>query len=392
MSLPALARGNSSRRRGRSLAIIGLLACGSFLVIAFGANRHSALEGAELRSSGTGGFAFIGESALPVYHDLNDEAGLNHFGLSKEDLPGVSVVPMRVREGDDASCLNLNRAQAPQVLGVDPHALMERNAFSFVATTLEKSVGSSWSLLGMDLGAQTLPAVADTSTVQWALGKKLGDTLEYRDERGDPFQVQIVGTLSNSILQGNLLISEEAFNEKFPSSSGYRMFLVDAPKQTSEKTRNLLSSALEDIGLDLVPAPGRLAEYNAVENTYLAIFQALGALGLLLGSAGLGVVVLRTALERRGELAVLRAVGFSASKIRYLVLSEHAWLLMMGLGCGIVSGLVTVIPTAMARGSQVPYFSLTVTLIALVASGFLWIWLATLFALRGPLLAALQNE
>jgi hypothetical protein len=51
-----------------------------------------------------------------------------------------------------------------------------------------------------------------------------------------------------------------------------------------------LSRALQDAGLELTPASQRLNEYNAVQNTYLATFQILGGLGLLLGSAGLGVV------------------------------------------------------------------------------------------------------
>ena len=37
---------------------------------------------------------------------------------------------MRVREGDDASCLNLNRAQKPRLLGVKPELLTDRFTFA----------------------------------------------------------------------------------------------------------------------------------------------------------------------------------------------------------------------------------------------------------------------
>ena len=37
--------------------------------------------------------------------------------------------------------------------------------------------------------------------------------------------------------------------------------------------------------------------------------QALGRLGLLLGAVGLAIVLLRGVWERRGELALLRALG-----------------------------------------------------------------------------------
>ena len=145
------------------------------------------------------------------------------------------------------------------------------------------------------------------------------------------------------------------------------------------------------MAFEVSPTGARLAAFNAVENTYLSIFQALGGLGLLLGSIGLGVVVLRSVLERRGELAVLRAIGFESRAVRWLILSEHWLLLLLGLGCGVLAGVVAVLPTLMTPGAEVPYVSIGVSLIAVVLSGLLWTWLATLFALRGPLLVALRN-
>ena len=91
-------------------------------------------------------------------------------------------------------------------------------------------------------------------------------------------------------------------------------------------------------------------------------------------------------LERRGELALLRAVGFSARSLRRLVLTEHAWLLVGGLGIGVVSALVAVLPALESPGAQVPYASLSLMLAAVLASGILWTWLATVAALRGKLL------
>ncbi len=46
---------------------------------------------------------------------------------------------------------------------------------------------------------------------------------------------------------------------------------------------------------------------TTVQNTYLSAFQLLGTLGLLLGTIGLGISQLRGAMERRSELAAMRA-------------------------------------------------------------------------------------
>jgi ABC-type antimicrobial peptide transport system permease subunit len=302
------------------------------------------------------------------------------------------VVPFRLREGDEASCLNLNRAQVPRVLGVDPRALSELKAFTFSGAVDKSANGDPWSLLSHPEDQGTVPAIGDMNTVEWALGKSLGATVPYVDDRGNPFQLRIVGILSNSILQGGLLISEENFVRMFPSRSGYQVFLIDAPPGRSAAVAQELGKGLEDVGMDLTPAPERLADFNTVENTYLSIFAVLGGLGLLLGSLGLGVIVLRNVLERRGELALLQAVGFGQGALQWLVFSEHSLLMVLGLLVGVLAAVVAVLPALQSPGSEVPYLSLGLTLAGVFLSGFLWTWAATTVALRGPLMAALRNQ
>ena len=206
-----LAVRNASRRRTRSLATIGLLACGSFLVVAVGANKLDAVRNAEARDSGTGGFAFWTESALPVVQDLNAAAGRDFFGLDQPEFNEVRFVPFRLREGEDASCLNLNRAQQPRVLGVNPDLLAERGAFTFTKTIDTESSENPWRLLASPTSGGAVPAIADHNSILWAMGKKVGDTLDYVDEQGRQYEVQLVGAVANSILQGNLIIAETEF-------------------------------------------------------------------------------------------------------------------------------------------------------------------------------------
>jgi putative ABC transport system permease protein len=383
---------NCARRHKRSLATVILLACGSFLIVAVGANKLDAGRDSHQRSSGTGGFALIGESTLPVIHDLNEESGRDFFGLNPANLEGASVVAFRVRDGDDASCLNLNRAQKPRLLGVNPNALQSREAFTFSKAARGIEVESGWNILRLSHPGGAIPAVADEASIVWALGKKIGDTLDYIDEHGRPFQVWLAGAVANSILQGSILIAEEEFVKKFPGEPGYRMFLIDAPSNRVTQVSASLVRALQDAGLELTPAAERLAAFNAVQNTYLNTFQVLGGLGLLLGSAGLGVVVLRNVLERRGELALLLAVGFRARALRRIVLSEHAALLWAGLGLGVISAVVAVLPALLSPGGEIPYLSLGATLLAVFVSGLAWTWGATRWALRGELLESLRNQ
>ena len=188
-----------ARRRGRSLATATLLACGCFVICAIGVFRLDATRDASRRDAGTGGFALLGETTLPVAQDLNTKAGLEAFGLEPKDLSGVHVVPFRVRQGDEASCLNLNRAQQPRLLGVNPSSLAGR--FTFTAAAKGYDARRGWEVLrppeqgSAGIEPEVIPAVGDENAIEWALGKGLGDTLDYRDEQGRRFKVKLVGAL-----------------------------------------------------------------------------------------------------------------------------------------------------------------------------------------------------
>jgi len=285
--------------------------------------------------------------------------------------------------------------------------LERRGAFTFAGVAKGLPANQRWRLLqrapksrdqslvtsaatnGVD---DAVPAIGDAASIQWALHKQIGDTLDYVDEHGKTFRIRLVGALANSILQGNLLIAEEEFLEKFPGETGYRMFLIDAPSNSVPQVSAALTRALQDVGLEATPAAERLAAFNAVQNTYLNTFQVLGGLGLLLGSAGLGVVVLRNVLDRRGELALLQAIGFRRRALQWLVLSEHGALLWIGFGVGIASAFVAILPVLLTAGAETHYGSLLGTLLGALASGMVWTWVATWFALRGKLLESLRNE
>ncbi len=377
------------------MAVVALVACGVFLVVAVGANRKEAALDATRRDSGTGGFAFYARTTIPLFEDLNTAAGRQKLGVKRGALEGVSVVPMRVRPGDDASCLNLSRAQEPTLLGVTPRPLADRGAFRF-ASSLEAHdarLSSPWLLLDAPQdGADVVPAIGDNATVVWGLGKSLGDTIVYTDERGRKLSVRIVALLEDSILQGCLLISEGNFEKHFPSSAGYSALLIDAPHEQAPEIEASLNRSLRDFGPELTPAVQRLAMFQRVENTYLAIFQSLGALGLLLGGGGLAAVVMRNVLERRAELSMLRAVGFAPSRIRRLLLIEHGGLLCIGLAIGIIAAAVAIGPALQSGMSRSVMTQTALTAAAISVSGLLWVWLAARWSMRGSPMRGLRSE
>ena len=125
-------------------------------------------------------------------------------------------------------------------------------------------------------------------------------------------------------------MSERAFVRAFPEWEGYRFFLIDAPRGQTREITELLESRLTDFGADVASTAERLAGFHRVEYTYLSTFQMLGGLGLVLGTLGLGAVLLRNVLERRRELALLRALGYRKADFFAMVMAENILLLCAG--------------------------------------------------------------
>ena len=198
--------------------------------------------------------------------------------------------------------------------------------------------------------------------------------------------------LSDSIFQRELLIGESHFERVFADYEGYRFFLIDAPVERLELVSASLEDRMSDFGFDVVSSGERLAAFHRVNNTYLATFQTLGGLGLILGTFGLGAVLLRNVLERRRELALMRAVGYNAGHLSLMVVAENSFLLFAGLAVGTSSAIVAIAPAWLERGGGVPLLSLGVLLLIVVAVGLSASVAATIAAIRSPLLSSLRTE
>jgi ABC-type antimicrobial peptide transport system permease subunit len=220
----------------------------------------------------------------------------------------------------------------------------------------------------------------------------VGDDFVFTPEGGEPIRLRIVGTLADSVLQSELIIGEAQFVRLFPTHEGYRVWMIEAPEERADAVTTLLEDRLSDFGVDVVDTRARLASYHQVENTYLSTFQALGALGLLLGTLGLAAVLARNVLERRRELALLGAVGFTSRHLRTLVTSESVLLVGTGVVIGTVAALVAIAPAVIERASSLPFGSLALLLITVVATGLLASVAAARLAMTTSVVESLKSE
>lgn len=393
LTLPTLARLNLRRRPGRALLTIGLMAAACFLLLATSAFRLPPT------TSGTGGFDLVLLTDQPLHYDLGEEAGRWELGFGAKDeaqLAGAAVAGFRVQPGEDASCRNLYQTTQPRVLGVTPRYIASQadseTPFEWAASVPTGGM-SPWSLLAEPAGDDEPPRVfLDFNTAMYSLKLYggVGSTFEIRDGVGRSVTVLLAGLLKNSVLQGDLLMGEADFLKLFPSASGYQFFLVKT--EQPEAVAALLEDSLSDYGADAEDARRRLAGFLAVQNTYLSTFQSLGALGLLLGAIGLTVAQFRNLLERRGELALMRAGGYPLARLRRLVLIENLTLLALGLAAGALAAAATLLPLAAASDARPPWLMAVCLLGATLLIGLAASRWAAGRALRMPITGALRGE
>jgi putative ABC transport system permease protein len=382
--IPRLGFRNAGYRPGRSILSIALVGLATFLVVAVDAFRRPAEAFSGDRKSGDGGYPLLAESILPLYYDLNSEAGQQNLNITELGKQ-ASITRFRLRPGDDVSCLNLYQPRNPRILAPTPDFLRAKR-FSF-QSSLAQDKNNPWLQLESDPKDGAVPAIVDANALEYTLHLKLGDVFTAAGVK-----LRIVGALQDSLFQSEFLISEQNFVRLFPGDEGYRFFLIDTTPDNAPKVSQLLEQSLSDYGFDVAPTADRLANFHRVENTYLSTFQTLGSLGLILGTAGLAAVMLRNILERRRELALLQAMGYRPADLAVMVLSESLFLLLSGLAIGTVCALLAIAPAFSSRGGRFSIVSLGLLLVGVLLSGLLASLVAMRAVTRAPLLAALRAE
>lgn len=370
-----LARLNIARRPTRSLVVVGSLASGLFLVVSVTAFQKHGGGDWRNRQSPTGGFALWVETTTPIHRTSSKSTAGDPLQLGDQRSQFGEILPFRIGTGDDASCFNLNSVTRPRLLATDTAALEKRRAFTIKSTA--PGIARSWQSL-REGESNIIRAFVDETTLLWVLKKQVGDRIDYTDEQGNTFPVEIAGTLAASVFQGSFVVDEQRFLGHFPSSSGHQLFLADASDDLTT-FRKILQRSLTDLGATITTTADRIAAFNSVENTYISIFNILGGLGVILGSAGLGIVTARNLAERKNEFAQLHQLGIPRPIIRSIIVREIRSLILWAIGIGLTAAIISIFPALLTTGLITTLGSIAALalLFLLTATTCAWIALRT---------------
>jgi len=325
-----------------------------------------------------------------VKRDPNGPTKQARLDAAIADLDGLNAFPFRLRRGDDASCLNLYQAAKPRVLGV-PQAIVDRGGFRFTQTLAEtpEERANPWLLLVKP--GEAIPVFAEQNTAYFMLKTLLGGIVDVPDENGAMVKLKIVGLLQDSVFQSELLMADGNFRTLFPRQDGFNLFLLDVPAEKEDAVVRRLNAGLRANGVTVQKSSAITGKYLAVVGAYLTVFQLLGGLGLLLAVLGISVVILRNIRERSGELALLRAIGWNGRALQMLVLGETLFLLVVGVGLGVVAALAAVLPN-LAFGGTIPWANAGLLIVATLGVGLAVAAVAVVAVTRQAVIPALRQE
>ncbi|MGH2752653.1 MAG: ABC transporter permease [Actinomycetota bacterium] len=171
-----------------------------------------------------------------------------------------------------------------------------------------------------------------------------GDTMAVVDPiTGRESERTIVAVLSSDSTFAGAYVSEDSAGELFEDRAVAARFFVAA--SGSEAEARALAARLQGEflanGVEADTFRALVDEQFNIQLQFFNLMQAYLALGLVVGIAGLGVVMVRSVRERRREVGVLRSLGFQSPKIRVAFLLESGFVALEGIVVGTALAIVT---------------------------------------------------
>jgi len=179
-----------------------------------------------------------------------------------------------------------------------------------------------------------------------------GDTLTLTDPNtGKAEPKTIAGVLKsgqgfygigNTGFLSPVVMSQAATREQFgPGAKLASAFIKPAAGVSDQALAADLQGQYLPEGLVATQIRDEVLRGFAANQSFFQLMQGFLALGLLVGIAGLGVVMVRAVRERRRNIGVLRALGFPSGTVQRAFLTESSFVALEGIVLGTILSIVT---------------------------------------------------
>jgi putative ABC transport system permease protein len=220
---------------------------------------------------------------------------------------------------------------------------------------------------------------------------------------GKTITVTVIGILRTQLPSatiGGIYLDEAAYTSVFGQPEYRRGFIRLAEGADSREAARQVERALAVQGVKAESVEQIFNDLSSTNTAFNRMFQAFMALGLLVGIAGLGVIAIRSVVERRQQIGMLRAIGYQRKTVTLTFLLESSFIAVMGILSGVVGGAILgrnlLTSPDFTDGADIQFAMPWAEIIFVIGASFLFSLLMTWWpsrdASRVPVAEALRYE
>jgi putative ABC transport system permease protein len=150
--------------------------------------------------------------------------------------------------------------------------------------------------------------------------------------------IGIMGTAPSQVFMG-IFVPEATMNTVYGQPESTLRFIRVAPAVDDRDAARDIERAMLGQGIEADSLRQLIDEAQQLQQGFLWLIQGFMALGLFVGVAAVGVIAFRAVVERRQQIGVMRAIGFTRAQVAASFVLESSLLSLLGSVSGIVLGL-----------------------------------------------------
>jgi putative ABC transport system permease protein len=209
---------------------------------------------------------------------------------------------------------------------------------------------------------------------------KVGDTVRFATANGTK-SFTVAGVLDESYLHG-VFMSKPAMQQVFPNIAGNSVFLIKtAPGVDPLNVTYDLKKDFRQYGVDAAVVRDQVLQLNQQNNVVYGVIQVFLGLGLIIGVASLGIIAVRSVLERRRDIGIMLAMGLEKRKVFMSILIEVLFITILGSVIGILTGTASSYAIYLSNTQPTNPFTFPVSLIVGI---YALIYVAAVICTLGP--------
>ncbi len=345
-------------RTAVSLTIFALVVFTMVATATFGSIASASLDSTV--QDQTGGYSLFGYSQTPI-PDLWGMISSNAT-LAPLFSAGVSVVTASIDVNVTGFAGNPYRDQmyAPPPNTTGPSSFYATEQFSFAALWRGMTASETWS----DLATNSSVAIVDqtygpSSTASSVTGTTagpahpsvhVGDTIRIATIRGaQPTALTVIGILTTSSVRGVWVNPGVAASLGYGEATGYALTIAPGVDVTHAEQQAKI--AFFPWGLVLIDLKAILQTSISTTEGFIGLLEIFVGLGLAVGIAAMGILALRAVVERRREIGMLRASGFTQRMVLQALALEYSFVTLAGIVIGVGLGLLVAYNLTVSAGA-----------------------------------------